>query len=615
MCYCTLFSLARPAIQARKPHKSGAWLSSVGVCTPIVPKDILLWDSRGSDRRVVCLAYKVVSEACDEVLIERASGIECKTVGRVMESYAVSDVEGCDDGMILNDPSAGLIDASENDESAAFVGNGIGDGSKDGLDTDVEGRMVAVKSEKTCCDVVIYQTVLLCLTFVLLFADQNLLSPNLSQAAQEFNFTTVQRDKKLGGDIALGFFCIGGFSSLLVGSLTDLINRTYTLVVVLMLGETACFATYWVKTYEQLFVLRSLTGISVGGSVPLIYSLFGDLHSNAYRGKVIALAGTSMGLGVGFGQIIAGTTGPSMGWRFPFLVIAIPAYVLGILLLFTTKEPKRGTKESVLAPVAQSESFHYDQRLTWNKLKILMTCPSVVIILLQGLPGSLPFGVMIVYFNDYLAQEMRIPVEYSTIIVVTFGGGLILGQFVSGYLNDRWFLKKKKLIAVLTGISSILSAIPIILIFYVMPYKLWLFAIVTIPAGFLAGVPIASIRTLMLNVTMPEVRGSAFSILNLVDDLGKGLGPFFVSLLLEQFPYNRREALAISMTGSMVSGILLMFLAFTLDKDVGASEQRVVDGYLASSPAQEDLQSARALLDSRSGSSLSTQEYELTSQL
>ena len=49
-----------------------------------------------------------------------------------------------------------------------------------------------------------YLTGLLCLTTFFLFADQNCLSPNLSEVAREFKFTAQEKDTKLGGEIALG---------------------------------------------------------------------------------------------------------------------------------------------------------------------------------------------------------------------------------------------------------------------------------------------------------------------------------------------------------------------------------------------------------------------------
>ena len=64
-----------------------------------------------------------------------------------------------------------------------------------------------------------YITVLLSITVVFLFADQNLLAPNLSMIADEFGFTNKEKDDKLGANIAVGFFIIGGPIALIAGAI------------------------------------------------------------------------------------------------------------------------------------------------------------------------------------------------------------------------------------------------------------------------------------------------------------------------------------------------------------------------------------------------------------
>lgn len=190
-----------------------------------------------------------------------------------------------------------------------------------------------------------YTTILLCCTVAFLFADQNLLSPNLSAIAKEFNFSDSERDTKLGGNISFGFFVLGAPAALLVGYLTDSCNRCHLFGCVVILGEVSCLATYWVQTYPQLFACRVLTGISIGGASPVIFSLLADYWPGSSRVRVSTLIGIAMSAGVAGGQLIAGLMGPAYGWRSPFLVVAIPCLLCGLLILTTTVEPSRGAQE------------------------------------------------------------------------------------------------------------------------------------------------------------------------------------------------------------------------------------------------------------------------------
>lgn len=191
----------------------------------------------------------------------------------------------------------------------------------------------------------LYTIFMLSFTVFLLFADQNLLAPNLSAAAKDFGFSDAERDEKLGGFIAIGFFIIGGTVALVVGYFTDIVNRAALFGVVVVFGETACFGTFFVRTYGELFACRVLTGISIGGATPIIFSMLGDLYPQTSRIYVAAMIGIFQSAGIAFGQLLAGMVGPKLGWRAPFLIIALPALLCGIAVFFTVHEPRRGTSE------------------------------------------------------------------------------------------------------------------------------------------------------------------------------------------------------------------------------------------------------------------------------
>ena len=73
-----------------------------------------------------------------------------------------------------------------------------------------------------------------------------------------------------------------------------------------MFGESACFATYWSQNYSQLLALRIVTGISIGGATPIIFSLLGDMYPESSRTYASSLIGISISSGIAGGQLIAG---------------------------------------------------------------------------------------------------------------------------------------------------------------------------------------------------------------------------------------------------------------------------------------------------------------------
>lgn len=115
------------------------------------------------------------------------------------------------------------------------------------------------------------------ITTVLLFADQNLMAPNLTAIAEDFDLDDEERDRKLGGDISLAFFIVGAPASYVVGLLADTGDRAKIFGWTVFIGEAACLLTYFAQSYTQLYICRAVTGFSVGGALPVIYSILGDL--------------------------------------------------------------------------------------------------------------------------------------------------------------------------------------------------------------------------------------------------------------------------------------------------------------------------------------------------
>ena len=75
------------------------------------------------------------------------------------------------------------------------------------------------------------------LTTVLLFADQNLMAPNLSEIAEEFGFDDEERDTKLGGHIAMAFWVLGAPAAMLIGILADRVDRSWLFALTVAIGE------------------------------------------------------------------------------------------------------------------------------------------------------------------------------------------------------------------------------------------------------------------------------------------------------------------------------------------------------------------------------------------
>ena len=65
------------------------------------------------------------------------------------------------------------------------------------------------------------------------------------EIASEFRFDDDERDRKLGGKVAIAFFMVGLPASFVVGCLAEVvIRRGLLFLIVVLVGEGACLATY-----------------------------------------------------------------------------------------------------------------------------------------------------------------------------------------------------------------------------------------------------------------------------------------------------------------------------------------------------------------------------------
>eukprot|EP00980_Cylindrotheca_fusiformis_P025145 scaffold13202_cov126-Cylindrotheca_fusiformis.AAC.2 len=449
------------------------------------------------------------------------------------------------------------------------------------------------------------------------------MSPNLTAIADDFGFDKDERDRKLGGDISLAFFLLGAPASFAIGCLADRADRSLIFAWTVLIGEGACFLTYWAKTYEVLYVCRAITGFSVGGAVPLIYSILGDLFAAEDRHAVSAVVSFGVGAGVSVGQAIAGYIGPTFGWRVPFVLVSVPAILLGLAVLWCVKDPPRGQMEEAVLKSSEEdgialvsipsesnlatqkapddktllrkggvsdESEGYDCTRYTRTLRNLLSTPTMILAVIQGAPGCVPWGVINVYLNDYLSEDRGFSVEMATTVLMCFGIGNTLGLVLGGACGSYLYKVDKRYPALLAGSMAILGCVPFWFLINVVDSSasFWLVALIAISAGFGSGPTGAIVKATVTNISLPRERGQAFALFALTDDFGKGLGPFVVSILIVHLG-GRLAAFNIGILGWVICGLANLGIFFTVRQDEAKVQALVATELVSLSPSSSQI--------------------------
>ena len=404
----------------------------------------------------------------------------------------------------------------------------------------------------------------LSLLFILsffLFADQNLMGPNLSPIAAEFGFNDLERDIKLGGEISLVFWLIGGFFTLFFGYFTDIASRKKLLIISMLFGEIPCFLTGFVENYQQFFWLRALTGIGIGAIIPITYSLLADYFPSNMRSAATGYLGLVVGLGIGGGQLLAGLTGPEYGWKISFIIVSVPNFIFLLLYAIFATEPARGKSDGNVNDITKINS---------SIIKQLISKKTNILVFLQGIAGTVPWSVFFVYLTDYLAQDIGYSVQMASLVVFVIGLSAMIGGFAGGLIGNKLYNINPKYQPLLSAVCTFIGMVPTAFLINLSPVESNTSVIYPLVLGIFSGffitITAPNMKAVLMNVNHPNTRGMAFSIYNLADGLGRGFGPFIISFFILQFGRQWGFNLANGIWFFCGLSILLMIKTYSKDQ-------------------------------------------------
>ena len=183
---------------------------------------------------------------------------------------------------------------------------------------------------------------------------------------------------------------------------------------------------------------------------------------------------------------------------------------------------------------------------------------------------------MNVYLNDYLAEDRGFSVEMATTVLMLFGVGNVIGLVVGGSYGSYIYRIDKRYPALLAGSMAILACAPFWMLLNTVDAStpLWLVSLIAISAGIGSGPTGPIIKATVTNVSLPRERGQAFALFALTDDFGKGLGPYFVSILIVQLG-GRVAAFNVGLLGWVICGLANLAIYFTVVQDEAKIQAQV----------------------------------------
>lgn len=237
------------------------------------------------------------------------------------------------------------------------------------------------------------------------------------------------------------FLLIYGLMSPIAGVIADRINRKWLIIGSLFVWSAVTYGMGYAQTFQQVYWLRALMGVSEALYLPTGLAMIADFHSSKTRSLAIGIhmSGlyTGQALG-GFGATIAA----SYSWQTVFHWFGIAGIIYSILLIFLMydKEGHAGTKTAKLQVNPQSSSTR--KKTVFQSLGLILGTLSFWIMLFYFMAPSFPGWAtknwLPTLFSENLGIEMAKagPMATISIAIASF-----IGVLIGGPLSDRWVQK------------------------------------------------------------------------------------------------------------------------------------------------------------------------------
>lgn len=401
--------------------------------------------------------------------------------------------------------------------------------------------------------------------FMLLHQADKLLIGPLTTPIMEY----FQIDEAQMGLVFSGAILVGGIFYPLWGYLYDRFARAKLLALASLIWGATTWMSALAKSFGVFVITRASTGID-DASYPGLYSLISDYFPPKTRGKVYGLLQIASPLGYMIGMVLAITLTQIIHWQGIFILTGSLGIMLSIVIFTTVKEMPRGSSEPEMENIEQ----HTHYRFEWKTALGLFRKKSLILLFTQGFFGVFPWQVITFWFFRYLETERGFSSNQVLITMVIAVLFLAAGYPIGGALGDYLFKRNMRGRLIVSAFGVITGALLLWFSLSIPENNTLLFTIsMAITAIF---IPFAAPNVLstVYDVTLPEVRSTANSVQNLIEQGGSAVAPALAGLIAVNS--SLKDAILIICVGAWILCFLFFLGAiYLLPRDIQDLRQQL----------------------------------------
>jgi len=280
-------------------------------------------------------------------------------------------------------------------------------------------------------------------------------------------------------------------------------------------------------SFNAVLVVRAISGLGLGCLMPATFSLLGDHYPQERRGFALGVIGFVGLMGTVLGVAALGFVATPELWRWGFVGLGIFSILSGVVIWLFVEEPPRGSAEPELAGLISHEN---EQRysINWKDVFSTLRIPTLWAAILQGITGTMPWVVMGFYFINWMVRELgysnsitfgdpkgSAPLVFAIVVI-----GAAISNFIGGLIGDYAEKVNPKYGRTVIGQFSVLSGVPLMYILLTRAHTFSFNGLLgfTFFTALLIGWPGRGAKEPMMQaVVPPEMRSSAYSVVNLIE--------------------------------------------------------------------------------------------------
>ena len=276
---------------------------------------------------------------------------------------------------------------------------------------------------------------LLWVVALLNYMDRQMLST--MREAMQIDISELESAVNFGRLMAI-FLWIYGCISPFAGAVADRISRKWLIVASLCVWSTVTLLMGHCTTFNQIYWLRAIMGISEALYIPAALSLIADYFTGSARSLAIGIHMTGLYLGQaigGFGAKLA----EAYSWQQTFHWFGIIGVLYAVVLAFALHDKVRTQVEE------NAEKISVGKESIFKSFALVFSNVAFWIILFFFASVSLPGWATKNWLPTLFADSLGIPMSQAgPISTITIAASSFLGVLIGGSMSDKWVKKNLK---------------------------------------------------------------------------------------------------------------------------------------------------------------------------